>query len=153
MKYDLEIILELSRDDVIRLYNNEENLYKWQPGLQSIKHLSGTAGEEGAKTELVFLMGKRKIVMTETIVGMKLPASYSATYEAKGVWNKIDNYFIDKGDGKTLWKTHNEFKSKGMMRLWTLFMPGAFKKQSYKYMEFFKGFAEGEGRKKLANND
>lgn len=149
MKYDLEILIDMPREDVLRLFNNEENLYKWQPGLQSIKHLSGTHGKQGAKTELVFLMGKRKIIMVETIVSMRLPNSFSATYEAKGVWNKVDNSFIAKGE-KTLWKTHNEFKSKGMMRLWTLFMPGAFKKQSYKYMEFFKGFAEGEGREMLA---
>ena len=37
----------------------------------------------------------------------------------------------------------NEFQFKGFMKLIGFFMPGAFEKQSFKYMKDFKAFAEG----------
>ena len=38
-------------------------------------------------------MGKREIDMIETITVKNLPKEFSATYEAKGVWNEMKNYF------------------------------------------------------------
>ena len=66
MKYTLEIIINLPRKRVLELFNSTENLYKWQPGLVSFDHISGTAGEVGAKSKMLHKMGSREIEMIET---------------------------------------------------------------------------------------
>jgi hypothetical protein len=48
------------------------------------------------QTKLEFQMGKRKLEMIETIISHNLPDELSGTYEAKGVFNKINNQFIAK---------------------------------------------------------
>ena len=64
------------------------------------------------------------------------------TYDTKGVHNIQKNYFKDEGD-KTRWVSETEFQFSGFgMKLMGFLMPGAFKKQSFKYMQDFKAFAE-----------
>lgn len=142
MKYKLEIEIDLPREKVIELFDNPDNMEHWQEGFISFEPMSGTPGEVGAKSHLKYKMGKREIEMVETITKRDLPNEFSGTYEAKGMWNEVKNYFHEAGPNKTKWITENEFKASGMMKLVTFFMPGAFKKQSYKYMVDFKKFAE-----------
>ena len=82
--------------------------------------------------------------MIETITHKDLPQEFSGTYEAKGVWNEIRNYFYEVSASQTKWVAKNEFRFKGFMKIMAFFMPGAFKKQSYIYMEDFKKFAESQ---------
>ena len=143
MKYELEIEINLPRAKVIELFDSTENLKEWQPGLESFEHVSGTPGEVGAVSHLVFQMGKRRIEMTETITAKNLPNEFSGTYEAKGMWNLVENFFIEKDENTTIYKTINTFDCKTLMlKIMAFIMPSAFKKQSYKYMEYFKEFAE-----------
>ncbi len=142
MKYKLEIEIDLPREKVIELFDNPDNMKHWQEGFISFQPLSGTSGEVGAKSQLKYQMGNRKIEMIETITKRDLPDEFSGTYETKGMWNEVKNYFAETGPNKTKWITENEFKSSGFMKLFTFFMPGVFKKQSYKYMIDFKKFAE-----------
>ena len=72
MKYNVEITINLPRTKVIELFDSTENLYKWQPGLMSFDHLSGTPGEVGAKSKLLYKMGCREIEMIETITVKKI---------------------------------------------------------------------------------
>ena len=144
MKYQLEIHLKLPRERVIELFDNPDNMQHWQEGFISFEPLSGTPGEVGAKSRLKYQMGKRRIDMVETITSRNLPEEFSGTYEADGVWNEVRNYFSKASDGGTNWVTENEFHPTNfMMKAMMFLMPGAFKKQSYKYMEDFKAFAEG----------
>lgn len=142
MKYEVEIDINLPREKVIELMDNEENLYKWQEGLKSFEHKSGTPGQEGAVSDLVFETKKRKIEMTETITKRNFPDEFWAVYEAKGVWNEVKNTFIVTSPNTTKWKSENEFKCKGAIAVMAFLMPSAFKKQSLKYMTDFKNFAE-----------
>jgi len=143
MKYSHSIIIDRPREEVISLFNNQDNMFKWQPGLKDITPVSGVQGEEGAKMKLNYEMGKRKIEMVETIIKKDLPREFSGTYEAKGVYNVVRNYFEETPDNKTKWVSENEFQfSNFMMKVMGFLMPGAFKKQSFKYMELFKKFAE-----------
>jgi len=111
-------------------------------GLQSFEHLSGTPGQPGAKSKLKFKMGKREIEMIETITVRNLPEEFSGTYEAKGVFNIVKNKFIPVGENKTKHIAESEFQFRGMMKIMGILMPGAFKKQSMKYLNDFKIFAE-----------
>ena len=46
-------------------------------------------------------MGKREIEIIETVTVHKPPEEFAATYEAPGVWNLVENRFIDVGGRKT----------------------------------------------------
>lgn len=143
MKYEHSLIINLPRERVIELFNSTENLYKWQDGLQSFEHISGTPGQVGAKSMLKYKMGKREVEMIETITHQNLPDRFHGTYEAKNVWNKIENHFSEQGD-KTEWRVVSEFKFTGFMRIMAALMKGAFKKQTLTFMTKFKDFAEKE---------
>ena len=146
MKFTVEITINLSRDRVITLFDSTENLYKWQPGLISFEHESGTAGEVGAKSRLEYKMGKREVKMVETITVRNFPDEFSAIYEAKGVWNEVKNYFHEVDENTTKWVGENEFRCNGFMKLFALLLPGSFKKETMKYLKYFKEFAEKEGK-------
>lgn len=145
MKYSSEIEINLPVKKVVELFDNPDNLKLWQPGLQSFQHLSGTPGEPGAKSKLHFKMGKRDIEMIETITVRNLPEEFSGTYEAKGVWNEVKNHFIPLDGNRTLYRSENEFRFSGFMKIIGFLMPGAFKKESMKYLQQFKEFAEKAG--------
>ncbi|WP_020527703.1 SRPBCC family protein [Flexithrix dorotheae] len=149
MHYTNEVIIEVPIEKVISLFDNPDNLKKWQPGLQSFEHISGDYGQPGAKSRLKYMMGKREIEMIETIITRNLPQEFTGTYETKGVFNKVSNKFIPIEGNKTKYIAENEFQFTGlMMKLFGFFMPGAFKKQSQEYLDLFKNFAE----KEAANN-
>ncbi|MGX7667406.1 SRPBCC family protein [Flavobacterium pedocola] len=146
MKYNCEVEINQPVNRVIELFDNADNLTKWMEGLESFEPLSGTPGQPGAKSLLKFKMGKRRMEMTETVTVRNLPEEFSGTYEMDGVTNNIKNSFIAVSDTKTLYRTENEFiiKNNFVMKMFALLMPGLFKKQSMKYLESFKKFAESQ---------
>ncbi|MCB0465400.1 MAG: SRPBCC family protein [Aequorivita sp.] len=144
MKYSVSITIDKPVDEVIALFDNVDNMKKWMKGLERFEPISGTPGEVGAKSRLEFKMGKREIEMIETITAKNLPEEFTGTYEAKGVFNIVKNSFEPLPDNKTKYSTEQEFQFKGFMKLFGLLMPGAFKKQSMKYLQDFKAFAESQ---------
>ena len=144
MKYEVEVEINLPRDKVIELFDNPENMKYWQPGLVSFEPISGSPGQVGAKSKLQYKIGKRELEMVETITVNDLPLEFSGTYEAKGVWNHVQNFFIEKGNDKTIWKSVNEFKCSGFLRIMIFLMPDMFKKETSKYLANFKEFAESK---------
>ncbi len=142
MKYTLEIEINQPIDQLVELFDNEDNLFKWMNGLQSIEHLEGKPGEKGSTTKMLFKEGKREVEMIETIIENKLPEEFIATYEAKGVYNLAKINFVSITDTKTKYVSEQEFQFKGFIKLIGLLMPGMFKKQTYKYLKMFKEFAE-----------
>jgi hypothetical protein len=140
-------MIELPREQVVAMFDNEENMFKWMRGLESVDHLSGTPGREGSKTQLVFNSGKRQMGMVETIIKKNLPDHINFLYEMDGVQNWNDNHFEEHSETQTKWTQNNVFKFKGMMRFFSLFFPGMFKKQSLRSMFDFKRFVEAEAQK------
>ena len=126
--YTNEVTIKAPRDKVVELFDSQDNLAKWQPGFISLSHISGEPGQVGAKSALKYKMGKREIEMVETITAKNLPELFSGTYE----------------ENTTKYWTENEFKMRGFMKLMAFLMPGAFKKQSQKYLDLFKDFVEKE---------
>lgn len=144
MKYTVETEIDQPIEKVIELFDNPDNMQYWMDGLISFEHLSGTPGQPGAKSKLLFKMGNRNIEMTETITARNLPEEFTGTYEANGVYNVVRNKFIPLSNGKTKYVAENYFEFKGFMKIIAFIMPGAFKKQSYKYINDFKEFAENK---------
>ncbi|HIB37294.1 SRPBCC family protein [Mesonia sp.] len=143
MKYSTEIIIDQPREKVIEKLDSVENLKHWQRGLLKAEPLSGKLGAEGSKMELHYKMGKRELMMIETILKRELPNKFHATYDTKGVHNIQKNYFQEASANQTRWISESEFQfSSFPMKVMGFVMPGAFKKQSLKYMKDFKAFVE-----------
>lgn len=145
MLYMVEIEIDLPRDRVVELFDSTENLFKWQRKLLRFEHLSGEPGQEGAKSALVFASPSKKnpeMRLVETILVRDLPQQFDASYETRGVFNVVRNRFVELEGGRTKWESENEFQFRGLMRLVGFFMRSAFPKQSLKYMQDFRNFAE-----------
>lgn len=142
MKYTCKIEINRPIEQVIERFDSIDNMYKWMKGLQKIEPISGIQGEVGAKMKLTFQMGKRSMEMIETITVKDLPNEFSGTYDAQGVHNIVKNYFKVIDNDRTLNYTEQEFQFKGFMKIIGLLFPGAFKRQSMKYLEDFKEFVE-----------
>ena len=143
MKYSTEGVINKPIDEVIRLFDDPKLMTKWMEGLQSFEHISGTPGQPGAKSKLIWQMGKRRMEMTETVLVRNLPHEFSGKYEGMGkTVNIVRNKFEKLGPDKTKYTTEQEFQFAGPMKLFAPLMKGMFKKQSQKYMDAFKKFAE-----------
>jgi len=149
-KYSVSIDINAPIDEVIKRFDNPDLMKEWMNGLISFEHLSGEPGQPGAKSKLVFQMGKRRVEMVETIKVRNLPKEFSGTYEANGVYNEVGNFFTAKDAHTTHYETTQLFEFKGFMKVIGFLFPGAFKKQSMKYLEDFKAFVE---RDYAMNND
>lgn len=146
MKYVVDVVIDKPIGAVIEDFDNPENLKQWLEGLVSFDHLEGTPGEVGAKSKLVFDMGKRRIEMVETVTKKDLPEAFGGTYEADGVFNRVLNRFESVGNDQTRLTQECEFEfSSLMMKIMGFFMPGAFKKQTRKHLNAFKEFSEARG--------
>ena len=143
MKYTSRITINLPREEVVRKLDNPENMQHWQRGLIGYEVLNGPPGSEGAKMNLDYKMGKREMTLTETIIKNKFPEEFHATYDTKGVHNIQQNFFKEIDANTTEWVSETEFQFKAIgMKLMGWLMPGMFKKQSMKYLQDFKNFAE-----------
>lgn len=142
MKFSQEIIIDLPREQVLKIMQDPSNYKYWQRGFISYTHLTGLEGKEGSRSRLKFKMEKREIEMIETILKVVSPKKFYSTYEAPGVFNTQKNHFEKVAENKTRWIADSEFKFTGFMKIIGLLKPGAFKKQSQQYMNDFKDFAE-----------
>ncbi len=143
MKYITEIEVNVPISEFTKKLDNPENMKHWQKDLISYTHLSGIPGNEGSKMELKYKMGKRELVMIETIIKRNLPHEFHVIYDTKGVHNIQKNYFNAVNENTTKWISETEFEFSGFfMKLMGFIVPGVFKKQSMKYLKDFKAFAE-----------
>ncbi len=143
MKYTTEIKVGLPLDAFAKKMNNPENLKHWQKGLISAEHLSGDPGVLGSKMKLTYQFGNRKMELIETITKINFPHEFHANYTSKSTQNIQQNYFESTEDDCTKWISKNEFIPLNLvMRILMFIMPSTFKKQTLKYMQDFKNFAE-----------
>ncbi|WP_055445341.1 SRPBCC family protein [Lacinutrix himadriensis] len=143
MKYTTEIVIKIPLEEFIVIFLNADNMKHWQKDLVSFEHISGTPGTVGNTMKLNYMVNKRKMKLTETITHMNLPHEISISYETKGMRNTQKNSFQKTPKGHTKWINKNEFSPTSFLfRMMLLLMPGAFKKQSEKYLADFKKFAE-----------
>jgi hypothetical protein len=91
----------------------------------------------------LYRMGSRTVELIETVTERNLPDTFAGTYTTKGVFNIVRNSFLDQG-GQTRWLCETEFRFSGLMRLLSWLMPGLFRKQTMKFMQQFKTFAESQ---------
>jgi hypothetical protein len=145
-EYTVEVEIALPRDRVIELFDNTDNLCKWQTGLRSFQHISGQSGQPGAKSKLIFVNGRHTIELIETVTVRNLPDEFSGTYEWPGGRNTLRNHFIELGPARTKWESTCAYEfSSVMLKMMGFFCPGMFRRQNLSFLRNFKAFAE-EGR-------
>ena len=141
VKHSCDIEINAPRSRVVALFDNPANLVKWQPDLIKFEPISGTPGQPGAKSRLVYRAGKGELELIETITLRNLPEEFSGTYESKMGVTRISNRFIDNGP-TTRWIVDTEFTGSGIMRLLSGVMDGVMRAQTLKVVQAFKTFAE-----------
>jgi hypothetical protein len=143
MRFTTEILIDLPRDKVVALFDDPDNLYEWQEGLQRIEHLSGEPGRVGARSRLVFALEEGELAMIETITSRDLPNTMVMTYETEGVFNTVASHFVDEGP-QTRWVVEHTFEFSGDMAEMPPEMDEAFAAQARQTGEAFKAFAESQ---------
>lgn len=144
MKHKTEVVIDADRETVWRLFDNPDNMTKWQPTLKSFTHRSGTPGEPDAVSDLVYDENGREVILTETITARRQPDFLAGTYESKWGNAVIVNRFEEVDDGRTRWVTYQNHAFKGFMKILALFVARSIRKRSETDMERFKLFVETE---------
>ncbi|MFT6998227.1 MAG: hypothetical protein ACJAQ4_001987 [Cryomorphaceae bacterium] len=143
MHYDCEVTIDSSVEKVTKAFLDPEGIYEWMDGLESTELLEGEEGKKGAKTRLNFKDKKRSFSMIETIWESNLPEAFSTTYTMGAVTNNMTVSFQKIDENRTRYLSKQEFIFKNFgMKLMGKLAPSLFKKQTLKYMEAFKAYAE-----------
>lgn len=144
MRFLCEVEIALPIVEVIELYDNVDHYKEWQSGFVSYEHLSGKLGATGAKSKILLKQNNRDIELMETIVKKDLPGELIAIYEHKHMVNTMHCHFKEIDEAHTLFQMEIEYtKFIGFMpKLMAFLVPGMFKKQSQKWLDQFKIFAE-----------
>lgn len=142
MKYTVAITINKPIEEVLEKFHNPANRSAWMPGFIDAKVLEGEEGQVGAKVALTFQMGKRQMMMIETILERKSDKSIRGCYEANNVYNEVNNLFESIDTNTTRYTSEQYFRFGGGMKVIGWIFPKAFKKQSMVYLEKFKAFVE-----------
>lgn len=147
MKFTCSVDIDLPRQRVVELLDNPENMKHWQDGLISYEFIEGEPGKVGSKMKMRYSNGKREFDLIETITISDFPREFAGTYEATMMKNTMSNLFFERGENRTTWEAHIHYTwFKGfMIKLFVWLSPGTFKKQTQKWLDQFKAFAEAQG--------
>ena len=142
MKFTLELTINKPRTEVWTVFDNPENMSKWQPSLTKVELLSGIQGQPGAVSKLTYEEG-REFSLIEKVVARAEPGLYEVVYENEYTDNPMKNTFQEQGGNETLWAIEAEFKFKTFtMKLLGPLLKKNFARRTQKDMERFKEFAE-----------
>ncbi len=142
MKFNFFITINKSRDEVWKIFDNPENLPKWQPSLTKLEHQSGEPGMPGAVSMLTY-KEKEEFTMLETITSRNEPEEFSGVYENPTARTTMKNTFTAIDDKTTKWNVETEFTFKNpVSKLLSPLMKGMISKRVNDDMNRFKKLAE-----------
>ena len=144
MKVTNEVTIDADRKTVWRVFDNPDNLSKWQPTLRSFTHRSGTPGQPGAVSEVVYDENGRDVVMTETMTERREPDFMAGSYDSS--WSKaiIVNHFETIGDNQTRWAIYANHQFKGIFKVLGLFFRKSIVGRTEEWMQRFKLLVESK---------
>ena len=144
MKFTCSVNIEKPVARVVKLFDNPDNLRHWQDGFISATLISGKQGTKGAKSKLKIQAGKNIIELTETILVKNLPQELTALYEHTQMDNTVTHRFTPLSPNSTRWTSEIEYTRfrEWIPRLMANLFPGMFRKQTQKWLNNFKRFAE-----------
>ena len=115
MRFKLETVINKARADVWKIFNNPENMSKWQPTLINFETLSGIQGQVGAVSRLTYKEGEREFSLIEKITHRDELNQLNGIYENNFADNVVQNKFFEQSPHQTLWVIENEFKFKTLL--------------------------------------
>jgi len=142
MKHTVDVVINAPLALVWRVFDDPDNMPKWQPTLKSFEHKSGTPGQPGAVSELTYDENGREFVMTETITERREQDFLAGVYTSSVGTTLIVNHFVAIDDNSTRWSMWCNFQFKGLMKVMSLFMAGSIRKRTNCDLERFKLLAE-----------
>ncbi len=142
MKLKLEILLNRRRLDVWRAFDDPENLQRWQPALQSVRHIQGTPGNEGAVSVLTYSENGRQVAMEQVILEKVAPELFVTTTHGEQHSNRVVNTFESMGATQTRWQVEVSYRFRGFSRLISPLLRSTIRKHTLADMERFKKFVE-----------
>jgi hypothetical protein len=115
MKYNIELIINKPRREVWKAFNDPEKMKAWQTSLVAIELLSGTAGQPGAVSKLMFEEKGREFSLVERIISFQEPEIVLQSYENQFSINMIHNSFLEQGQNQTLWIMETGYKFRTLL--------------------------------------
>ena len=143
MKFKLELLINKPRAELWKIFDNVENMSKWQPSLTGHELVSGAPGQPGAISKLTYEEGGREFVLVEKITHRDEPNRLDGMYENSFADNTIQNTFIEQSREQTLWVVETKFKFKTLlMKLMGNVMKKNYVRRTQRDMQRFKEMAE-----------
>lgn len=143
MKFKVEIVINKPRVEAWKLFDNSENIQKWQPTLTKHELASGASGQPGAVTKLTFEEGGREFSLVEKIIHRAEPNELNSVFESIYADNIVQNKFIEQGKDQTLWIVETEYTFKTLlMKVMGNLLKKNYVKRTQREMERFKEMAE-----------
>jgi len=131
---------------VIALLQDTKNMKHWQTGFERYQHLSGKLNTIGCKGIMHYSLNGKPMELEETIIEMDLPDSMEGEYVHEHMTNRMHNTFVALDSKTTIWKAEIHYtKFNGFkMKLFGFLGKQIFKKQTQKWLDNFKAFAEAK---------
>lgn len=142
MKHKTEILIDADLATVWRIFDDPDNMAKWQPTLKSFTHKTGTPGQADAVSELIYDENGRQVVMIETITARREPDFLGGIYESNWGTTVTFNHFEETDDGKTRWTSNMNYQFKGFMKIKAFFIQKSIRNRSDRNMNRFKLLVE-----------
>ncbi len=142
MKYTVSNTIHKPIEEVILKFKEPEGALHWMEGLEKIVHISGNPGEKGAESEFHFMHKGKNMVIRETILEQNLPNQIKFAYASQMGYNEVEIQFEKLTEQSVRQINNSYFDLRGMMKIMGPLMKGFFKKQSMKYLNGFKHYAE-----------
>ena len=142
MNYSVSNTINKPLAEVIEKFQDPDGILQWMKGLKRVEHVSGTPGEKGAVSIFHFIHKNKEMSIEETMLEQNLPEQIKFSYKSQMGTNEVEMKF-EKIDDQSVRQINNTtFHLTGIMKLMGPLMKGMFKKQSLKYMDAFKAYAE-----------
>jgi uncharacterized membrane protein len=134
------------RKKVIELWKNPKNYKHWQDGFEAFKLIEGKQGEVGSRAFLTYNNKGNQFDLEETVVENKLPETFEGEYLHVTMTNRMKSTFVALDTETTIWKVEIHYTQfNGIaMKLFGFFGKRIFKKQTQKWLDNFKAFAESD---------
>lgn len=142
MKYTISNIIDKPIKIVSAKFMEPDGALEWMEGLQKIERLSDKPYEVGAKSRFHSLHKNKKFVIDETILEQNMPNQIKFGFTSPMGYNEVEMVFEELNDNCTKQINNSYFQLKGIMKFLGPLMKGVFKKQSMKYLNAFKEYAE-----------
>ena len=142
MNYTISNIINKPLDEVIEKFKDPEGAKHWMEGLQQIRHISGTQGEIGAKSDIYFLHKNKEMIISETILEQTLPHQIKFSYRSSMGYNEVEMIFEKISDNSVKQINNSYFELTGFIQIIGFLMKSMFKKQSLVYLNGFKEYVE-----------